>query len=107
MLALVMSMTPPTSKTTIRLDWLTASASDPAPDALRLVTCTTFPPRPPVALAAKPSAPGKAGCCALNVCIVRSRSVVRARIVFFITSMLDELLYDGYKVTYFFPIMFC
>ena len=27
-------------------------------------------------------------------------------IVFFITSMLDELLYVGYKVTHFFPIMF-
>jgi hypothetical protein len=59
-----------------------------------------------VALAAKPSAPGKAGCCALNVCIVRSRSAVRAMIVFFITSMLDVLLLVGYKVTHFFPIMF-
>ena len=59
-----------------------------------------------MALAAKPSAPGKAGCCALNDCIVRSRSAVRAMIVFFITSVLDVLLLVGYKVTHFFPIMF-
>ena len=45
----VMSITPPTSNTTVRLGWLTASASEPGPDALRLVTCTTVPPLPPVA----------------------------------------------------------
>ncbi len=42
-------MTPPTSKTTIFFDEpLTAERKEPVPLSLRLVTCTTFPPRPPV-----------------------------------------------------------
>lgn len=42
------AMTPATSKTMILLPVLTASLKEPVPLSLRLVTCTTFPPLPPV-----------------------------------------------------------
>src|SRR5215207_2699089 len=54
-------MTPLTSNTTIRGPSAAhAAARLPAPEALRLVTLMTFPPRPPVLAAPHPSAPGKA-----------------------------------------------
>src|ERR1043165_2051603 len=59
--AALKSMMPDTSNTTMRLDWLTASASEPGPSRLRFVTWTTVPPRPPVAHMPAPSAPGNAG----------------------------------------------
>src|SRR5690606_32811501 len=52
--------TPPTSNTTMRSLWLTASRNDPGPESSRLVTCTTDPPRPPEVVRPKPSAQGKA-----------------------------------------------
>lgn len=42
------AMTPATSKTMILFPVLTASLKEPVPLSLRLVTCTTFPPLPPV-----------------------------------------------------------
>ncbi len=58
------SITPPTSKTTIRGPGAaTASANEPLPSALRFVTRMIFPPRPPGVEAAQPSAPGKAQTC--------------------------------------------
>ena len=42
------AMTPATSKTMILLLDFTASLKEPVPLSLRLVTCTTFPPLPPV-----------------------------------------------------------
>src|SRR5690242_1530746 len=54
--AVVRLMTPPTSKTMMRLEPLTAERKEPAPESLRFVTCTTVPVRPPVAIAPKPSA---------------------------------------------------
>src|SRR5687768_6943175 len=54
-------MTPLTSNTTIRGPSAAhAAARLPAPEALRLVTLITFPPRPPALPAPHPSAPGKA-----------------------------------------------
>src|SRR5262245_5427468 len=54
-------MTPLTSNTTIRGPSAAhASARLPFPEALRLVTLMTFPPRPPTLTAPHPSAPGKA-----------------------------------------------
>src|SRR5688500_7961784 len=54
-------MTPLTSKTTIRgPSAAQASARLPGPDAFRLVTLMTLPPRPPLLIAPQPSAPGKA-----------------------------------------------
>src|SRR5690606_9670314 len=55
-----MLMTPPTSKTTMRLGALTASRNDPGPESFRFVTWMTSPPRPPDVSRPKPSAPGKA-----------------------------------------------
>ena len=43
------AMTPATSNTTVRFLLLTAERNEPVPESLRLVTCTTVPPRPPVA----------------------------------------------------------
>src|SRR5687767_11109758 len=54
-------MTPLTSNTTIRGPSAAhAAARLPAPEALRLVTLMTFPPRPPALAAPHPSAPGNA-----------------------------------------------
>src|SRR5215510_13761031 len=54
-------MTPLTSNTTIRgPSAAQAAARLPAPEALRLVTLMTFPPRPPALAAPHPSAPGNA-----------------------------------------------
>ena len=56
------SMTPPTSKTTMRGPGVpSASRSDPGPVGASVVTRRISPPRPPGVLAAQPSAPGKAG----------------------------------------------
>ena len=59
------AMTPATSKTMILLPDLTASLKEPVPLSLRFVTCTILPPLPPVTNLPWPSAPGKAGACAM------------------------------------------
>ncbi len=49
-------ITPPTSKTTVLgSSTASAAASEPVPDALRLVTLIIFPPLPPRVYAAQPS----------------------------------------------------
>ena len=62
------AIVPDTSNTMIRFPEVFCSASrrDPVPESLRLVTWSTFPPLPPVVVyLANPSAPGKAGACAV------------------------------------------
>ena len=60
-------MTPATSNTTILFGLLTASLKEPGPELFKLVTWYTVPDLPPVANLPKPSAPGKAGNCAIDV----------------------------------------
>jgi hypothetical protein len=56
------SITPLTSNTMIRAPWVaSASFRLPAPDSASVVTFMTLPPRPPLAAAPNPCAPGKAG----------------------------------------------
>lgn len=60
---------PPTRKTQVRgPEACTQARSEPVPESLRLVTSITLPPRPPVAAAPPPCAPGNAAPLA-EVCV--------------------------------------
>ena len=55
-------MFPETPKTTVRVPFSSNAARKlPGPESFKLVTAITRPPRPPLAFAPKPSAPGNAG----------------------------------------------
>jgi hypothetical protein len=56
----VVSITPLTAKTMVRAPGVSNAAwSEPSPLGASVVTVSTCPPRPPLATAPNPSAPGK------------------------------------------------
>src|SRR5689334_6747879 len=74
---------PETRKTMVRgPEAVTAARRLPGPASLRFVTAMTLPPRPPVAMAPYPSAPGKEGGCARAAAENKKATITDAIVAF-------------------------